>query len=51
MGQIDISTYTLVRKANPRKKDTRLYDIETSNLLRDSGMCMYVRQDGCRLLS
>ena len=29
----EFSTYTLVRKANPRKKDTKLYDIEIDMIL------------------
>ena len=29
----EYSTYTLVRKANPRKKDTKLYDIEIDMIL------------------
>ena len=47
----EFSTYTLVRKANPRKKDTKLYDIEidmilnryrgpVSNLLRSAFSCL-----------
>ena len=29
----EFSKYTLVRKANPRKKDTKLYDIEIDMIL------------------
>ena len=47
----EYSTYTLVRKANPRKKDTKLYDTEidmilnryrkpVSNLLRSAFNCL-----------
>ena len=50
----EYSTYTPVRKANPRKKDTKLYDIEidmilnryrgpVSNLLRSAFNCLPLR--------